>query len=147
MVHVVYKETTQLYTGVANGELSFALGSSGSTGPLYRAGKLSYLAVAAPKRLVAFPDVPTFAEAGGPRDFEVSGWTTLAAPPGLPRPVADKLRRDIAKALAEPDIQEKFTSFGYVPFPVAGPEAFRHYIVEESAQMAEVIRATRASLD
>lgn len=147
MVHVVYKETTQLYTGVANGELSFALGSSGSTGPLYRAGKLAYLAVAAPKRLPAFPDVPTFEEAGGPRNFEVSGWTTLAAPPGLPRALADRLRTDIARALSGSDILEKFTSFGYESFPVANGEAFTRYIATESAQMAEVVRATRASLD
>lgn len=146
MVHVIYKETTQLYTSVANGDLSFALGSSGSTGPLYRAGKISYLAVASPKRLAAFPDVPTFAEAGGPPNLEVSGWTTLAAPPGLPRAVADKLRRDIEKALAEPDMQEKFAAFGYVPFTTT-PEAFGRYIKDESAAMAEVIYATRSSLD
>lgn len=146
MVHVVYKETTQLYTSVANGDLSFALGSSGSTGPLYRAGKLNYLAVASPKRLAAFPDVPTFAEAGGPPNLEVSGWTTIATPPGLPRAVGDKLRRDIEKALAEPDMQEKFTAFGYVPFPIAR-DAFGKYIQDESTAMAEVIRATRSSLD
>ncbi|MFZ4286374.1 Bug family tripartite tricarboxylate transporter substrate binding protein [Variovorax sp. HJSM1_2] len=146
MVHVIYKETTQLYTSVANNDLSFALGSSGSTAPLYRAGKLAYLAVAAPKRLAAFPEVPTFAEAGGPANFEVSGWTTLAIPPGLPRPVADKIRRDIEKALAEPDVQDKFTSFGYVPFNIA-PDVFARYIQDESATMATVIRATRSSLD
>jgi len=146
MVHVIYKETTQLYTSVANGELSFALGSSGSTGPLYRAGKLSYLAVAAPKRLAAFPEVPTFAEAGGPPKLEISGWTTLAVPPNLPRAVTDKLRHDIEQALAEPNVREKFTSFGYEPFPIAR-DAFARYIQDESTAMAEVIRTTRASLD
>ena len=66
MVHVIYKETTQLYTSVANGELSFALGSSGSTGSLYRAGKLGYLAVAAPKRLYGFPGCPDLRRGGRP---------------------------------------------------------------------------------
>ena len=146
MTHIIYKETTQLYNSVANGDLSFALGSSGSTGPLYRGGKISYLAVAAPKRLEAFPDVPTFAEAGGPANFEVSGWTTIAAPPGLPRAQTDKIRRDIEKALAEPSVQEKFTSFGYVPFPIAR-EDFARYIKDESATMAEAIRVTGSSLD
>jgi tripartite-type tricarboxylate transporter receptor subunit TctC len=146
MVHVIYKETTQLYTSVATGELSFALGSSGSTGPLYRSDKLRYLAVAAPKRLEAFPEVPTFAEAGGPRNLEISGWTTLAAPPNLPPAVREKLRVEIEKALAEPNMLEKFTAFGYVPFP-APRDGFARYIQDESAAMAEVIRATRSSLD
>ncbi len=66
MEHVIYKETSQLYLGVANGELAFALGSSGTSGALQRGGRIRYLAVAGPKRLPAFPDVPTAAEAGGP---------------------------------------------------------------------------------
>jgi len=146
MQHLIFKETTQLYTSVANGDLSFALGSSGSTGPLYRAGKLRYLAVVASKRLSALPDVPTLAEAGGPKDLEVTGWTTLATPPGLPRPLVDRLRADLQKALAEPDMLEKFTAFGYEPFNLQGP-AFSKFIAEESRVMAEVIRNTRSSLD
>ena len=146
MVHLVYKETSQLYTSVANGDLSFAMGSSGSTLPLYQAGKIRYLAVAAPHRLAALPEVPTMAEAGGPADFEVSGWTAIALPPGLPAAVTDKVRRDVATALADPAIQAKYTSFGYVPFVIA-PDAFRQYIRDESASMGRVIQQTRASLD
>ncbi|RUP28563.1 MAG: tripartite tricarboxylate transporter substrate binding protein [Curvibacter sp.] len=146
MQHLIFKETTQLYTSVANGDLSFALGSSGSTGPLYRAGKLRYLAVVAAKRLSALPDVPTLAEAGGPKDLEVTGWTTLAAPPGLPRPLVDRLRSDLQKTLAETDMLEKFTAFGYEPFNLQGA-AFSKFIADESRVMAEVIRQTRSSLD
>ena len=146
MQHLIFKETTQLYTSVANGDLSFALGSSGSTGPLYRAGKLRYLAVVASKRLSALPDVPTLAEAGGPKDLEVTGWTTLAAPPGLPKPLLERLRADLQKTLAEPDMLEKFTAFGYEPFNLQGP-AFSKFIADESRVMAEVIRNTRSSLD
>jgi len=69
MEHVIYKETSQLYLGVANGELAFALGSSGTSGALQRAGRIKYLAVAGPKRLPAYPDVPTTAESGGPKDL------------------------------------------------------------------------------
>ncbi|MEN9538829.1 MAG: hypothetical protein RLZZ126_1064, partial [Pseudomonadota bacterium] len=146
MVHVIFKETSQLYTSVATGDLAFALGSNATAGSLQRAGKIKFLAVAAPKRLAAFPDVPTFAESGGPKDFEVTGWTTLVAPPGLPRPVAEKIQRDVAKALAEPDIREKFISFGYEPFP-ANRDQFGQYIKAESVRFAEVIQKTKAALD
>jgi tripartite-type tricarboxylate transporter receptor subunit TctC len=146
MQHVIYKETTQLYTSVANGELAYALGSSATAGPLYRAGKIRFLAIAAPHRLPAFKDVPTVTEAGGPRNFEVSGWTAIAAPRGLPRSVADKIQRDIATALAEPDVKEKFVSFGYEPFTPTR-EQFNAYIQSEAARFAGVIRTAGAQLD
>jgi len=146
MQHVIYKETSQLYTGVATGELAFALGSSATAGPLYRAGKLKFLAIAAPNRLAAYKDVPTVAEAGGPKEFEVSGWTAIAAPKGLPKAVADKINADIAKALAEPDIREKFVSFGYEPF-TPNREQFIQYIQAESVKQAAVIQKAKAALD
>lgn len=147
MQHVVYKETTQLYTGVANGELAFAIGTNATAGPLYRAGKLKYLAVAAPKRLSGtFKDVPTVAESGGPKDFEVTGWTAIAAPRNLPRPLQDRIRADIAQALAEPDVKEKFASFSYEPFPVT-PEQFAQFQQAASARFASIIRRTGAQLD
>lgn len=146
MQHVIYKETTQLYTGVATGELAFALGTSATAGPLYRAGKIKFLAIAAPRRLPAFKDVPTVAEAGGPKEFEVSGWTAIAAPKSVPKAVADKIQQDIAKALAEPDIREKFVSFGYEPF-TPSRDQFTQYIQSESNRLAEVIKKSKAALD
>ena len=146
MQHVIYKETSMLYTGVANRELSFALGSNATAGAMYRAGKLQYLAVAAPKRVSAFPNVPTIGESGGPAGFEVSGWTTIAAPRGLPKAVTDKIQRDIEKALAEPDVREKFTSFAYEPFTL-NREQLTAYIQAESTRFGGIIKKAQVSLD
>ena len=146
MQHVIFKETSQLYTSVAQGDLAFALGTSATAGSLYRAGKIKFLAVAAPRRIPAYPDVPTFTEAGGPAGFEVSGWTTIAAPKNLPRALADKITQDIAKALAEPDVKEKFLSFGYESFPQTR-EQFAQYIQAESVRQAAVILKAKAALD
>ncbi len=146
MQHVIYKETSMLYTGVANGDLSFALGSLATAGPMYRAGKLKFLAVTAPKRHSAFPDVPTVSESGGPAGYDVTGWTTIAAPKGLPKAVADKIQRDIEKALSEPDIKERYATFGYETFP-ATREQFNAFIQSESARYADVIKRAKASLD
>ncbi len=146
MQHVIYKETSMLYTGVANGELNFSLGSLATAGPLQKSGKIKFIAVTAPKRHPAFPDVPTVAESGGPAGYEVTGWTTIAAPPGLPKAVADKIQKDIEAALAEPDVKDRFATFGYEPFPVTR-EQFRSYIGAESAKYADVVRRAKASLD
>jgi tripartite-type tricarboxylate transporter receptor subunit TctC len=146
MQHVVYKETSVLYGGVANGELAFALGTNATAGALYRAGKLRYLAVAGPKRLAAFPNVPTVAESGGPSGFEVTGWTVIAAPRGLPKTVADKIQRDIEKALAEPDVREKMASFTYEPFTLSREQLNAH-IQAESNRFGAIIKKGQVSLD
>ncbi|WP_457425465.1 Bug family tripartite tricarboxylate transporter substrate binding protein [Roseateles sp. P5_E7] len=146
MQHVVYKETSLLYTGVANGELRWALGSLATAGPLYRAGKLRFIAVTAPQRHGAFPDLPTVAESRGPAGYEMTGWTTIAAPKGLPKDVADKINQDIAASLAEPDMKERYAAFGYEPFPVTR-EQFTAFIAAESAKYADVIRRAKVALD
>ncbi len=142
--HVLYKETTQLYTAVANGELPVTMGTAGSTGPLHKAGKVRFLAVAAPQRLPAYPDVPTIAEAGGPKDYEVSGWNVIAAPKGLSQAVQDKIRDDIAEALSGSDVAERYATFGYVPLSLdrvkteafIAAEAKRHDVIIKRAKIA-----------
>ena len=146
MQHVIYKEVSMLYTGVANGELNWALGTLASAGPMQRAGKVRFIAITAPKRQAAFPDVPTVAEAGGPAGYEVTGWTTIAAPRGLPKAVTEKIHKDIEAALAEPDMKERFATFGYDSFPVTR-EQFNAFIASESAKYADVVKRAKASLD
>jgi tripartite-type tricarboxylate transporter receptor subunit TctC len=103
--------------------------------------------VAGAKRHPAYPNVPTVGESGGPAGFEVVGWTTLAAPKGLPPAVTEKIRRDVEKALAEPDFKDKFTAFGYEPFPAATREQFGQFVQAESLRFADVIKKAKASLD
>lgn len=146
MEHVIYKETTQLYTGVSTNELAFALGSAATAGPLQRAGKLRFLAVAAPQRVTSFPDVPTVGESGGPKGFEVTGWNTIAVPPGLPAAVTDKIRKDIEQALTGTDVQEKFKSFGYEQFPTTRAQ-FTQFVKDESQRFGDVIKKANVSLD
>jgi len=146
MQHVIYKETSMLYTGVATGELDFALGSLATAGPLQRTGRIKFIAVTAPKRHPAFPDVPTVAESGGPAGYEMTGWTTIAAPKNLPKAVADKIQHDIEAALAEPDIKDRYATFGYETFPTTRTQ-FNAFINAESAKYADVIKRAKASLD
>ncbi|QXZ11056.1 tripartite tricarboxylate transporter substrate binding protein [Comamonas sp. Y33R10-2] len=146
MEHVIFKETTQLYTSVSTGDIDFALGSAGTAGPLYRAGKLRLLAFTAPKRSADFPDIPTVAESGGPSDFEVTGWNVIAVPPNLSDATTDKIRKDLAEVLKDKDFAEKFKTFGYEPFPTT-PEQFKATVKAETQRFAEVIRKANISLD
>ncbi len=96
--------------------------------------------------MAAFPDVPTVSESGGPKGFEVIGWNAIAVPRGLPAAVTDKIKRDIEKGLAEPDVLEKFKSFGYEPFPTTR-EQFNGFVAAETTRFTDVIRKANVSLD
>ena len=146
MQHIIYKEVPMLYAGVANGELNWALGTLASTGPLFRAGKLRYLAVAGAARQPLAPDVPSITEAGGPAGFEATGWTAIAAPPGLPKAVSDKLRADIAAVLADPEMKDRYATFGYTAYAPT-PEQFKAFMAAESTKYADVVKRAKASLD
>ncbi len=146
MTHVPFKEMTQLYTAVGNGDVAWAFGSVASAGPSYRAGKVRFLAVAAPKRIEGYADVPTVGEAGGPADFEVKAWTALFAPRGTPKSLTARLNADVAAALAEPDVRERFVAFGYEPFPVA-PGDMTKLLEAESRRYGEIIKRSKISLD
>jgi len=128
MLHVPFKEGPQLYTAVANGDVSFSVASAGSATPLVKAGKLKYLLAAAPSRIATLPDVPTAAEVGLP-GYEVDAWIGLVAPRGTPAEIVQRLNREVVRALAQPETQERFRGLGVEPAP-ASP-----------AQMAEMIRA------
>lgn len=145
--HVLYKETSQLYTAVGTGELDFSVGSAGTAGPMYRAGKLRFLAVAGPKRMEAYPDVPTVAESGGPaKGYEVSGWNTIVGPKSLSPAIQDKIRKDIAEALSSPDFKEKFLTFGYVPLNLDRPQ-FKKFIDAEASRYSAVIKRAKIELE
>lgn len=146
MEHVIFKETTQLYTSVATGDIDFALGSAGTAGPMYNAGKLRLLAFAAPQRSPDFPDIPTVGESGGPKDFEVIGWNVVAVPPSVSPAIVDKIRKDLVEVLKDKDFAEKYKTFGYEPFPTT-PEQFQATLKAETQRFSDVIRKANISLD
>jgi tripartite-type tricarboxylate transporter receptor subunit TctC len=111
-----------------------------------RSGKARLLALAAPQRLAAFPDVPTVAESGGPAGFEVAAWTGLLAPKGTPKAIVDQINRDVAKALAEPDVRERFASFGYEPWPLS-PAQTSAAMEADVRRYADTIKRLNLQLD
>ena len=146
MSHIPFKDMNQLYTAVGANDVNWAFGSAASTGALYRAGKVKFLAVAAPKRVPGYPDVPTVSESGGPPNFEVSAWIGLLAPRGTPKDIIAKLNKDIAVALADKEVVERFAIFAYEPFPMT-PGDMAKLVEAESRKYAEIVKRSRISLD
>jgi tripartite-type tricarboxylate transporter receptor subunit TctC len=146
MTHVPYKEMSQLYVAVGNQEVDWAFGSAASAGAMQRAGRTRYLAVAAPKRVAGFPDVPTVAESGGPAGFELSAWTALLAPKGTPKAVVEKIQKDVAAVLAEPDLKDKYAAMYYEPY-FLNTEQFLQQLRTDSQRYGETLKRLNISLD
>lgn len=146
MTHVPYKDMSLLYVAVGNQEVDWAFGSAASSGAMQRAGKTRYLAVAAPKRVAGFPDVPTVAESGGPAGFELSAWTALLAPKGTPKAIVEKIQKDVATVLSEPDTRDKYTTMYYEPFYL-NSEQFLQQLRSDSQRYGETIKRLNITLD
>lgn len=146
MVHVPFKETSQLYAAVAMGEVDWAFGSIASAGPLVRGGKLRLLAVADSAKSPAMPEVPTLEAAGGPKGLHASTWVALMAPRGTPAATAADINKAVNEALALPDVRDKFANFGFVPSP--GPvQQVVDLTQEDRARYAEVVKRVKLSID
>ena len=113
MTHVAFREVSQLYTSVGNGDIQWAFASIPSSAGVYKAGKIRYIAIAAPKRVAQMPDVPTVGEAGGPQGLDVNSFVVLVSPKGLPADVSQRIHADVQKVLADPDIKTRFNTFAF----------------------------------
>ncbi|MES2413435.1 MAG: tripartite tricarboxylate transporter substrate binding protein [Pseudomonadota bacterium] len=146
MLHVPYKEISQLYLAVSTGEVDWAMGSLASTGPLLKAGKLRLLAVADSPRSAIMPDVPTFEEATGFKGVAVRSWVALMAPKGTPPAVVDSLNRSLGEVLKQPELVEKFSGFGFVP-QIQTSASLTELINTETVFYAGMVKRTGASID
>ena len=106
IVNVPYKGGGPAMTDVMAGQVPVMFSSLTQVLPNARTGRLKLLAVGADKRSPAVPDVPTVTEAGFP-GYEVSVWWGVVAPAGAPRAVTEKLRREIAAVLEQPETQKR----------------------------------------
>ena len=146
MIHVPFKDQSQMYVSIANGDVGWAFSTLGSALPLMQSGKLKLIAIAAKQRLKTLPDVPTVEEAGGPPGFEVGSWLALVAPRGTPPDVIRRINADVNRMLADLDVQLQLKSFGFESAP-GTPEQLAETIRMEAKKFGEVVRRTGASAD
>jgi tripartite-type tricarboxylate transporter receptor subunit TctC len=103
------------------------------------AGRLRPLGVSTKKRSSLLAEVPTIAEAGIP-GFDYPIWYGVWTPVGAPAGVVDKLSKDIARAIAAPDLREWLAKHGADPMCMSQPE-FARFVLSESESAARVIEA------
>ena len=137
IVSVPFRGDLQINTALMAGEVEVAVVPMGTSVPHIKEGILRALGVTGAKRNPALPDVPTIIEQGVP-GFVVSGWQGWFVPGGTPAPIIDRIHREVAKMLAQPDLQERIRGFGN---EVIGstPAEFNAYYRAEIAKYTKVI--------
>lgn len=146
MTHIPYKDTQQIIVDIGSNRLEWAVASGGTAGPLYRAKKVKFLAVASPQRHPAYPDVPTMAEAGGPANFDLRTWNGLLAPKGVPQAILDKVNADFNKVLSEPDVREQLQSMAFDPWTVPRAQ-MANLMATDLKRYADLTKQLKISLD
>ena len=110
-----------------------------------QAGQLRALGVAATERAAGMPDVPTFAEQGV-KDQEADTITGLVAPAGTPKEIVDLLYREIAKAVAQPDVRERLTTLGFKAIANT-PDEFGVRIKAEMEKWGKVVHDAKLRIE
>ena len=141
MVHVPYKGAALALSDVMGGHVDSMFIAAPPVLPQLKTGRLRVLAVASAKRPPALPDVPTFIEAGFP-EVKVDSRYGLLTTAGVPAPVMAKLAAATTKALALPDVREKFVAMGMEPSGMPGQE-YAAYLREDVVRWKKVVAAAR----
>jgi tripartite-type tricarboxylate transporter receptor subunit TctC len=145
MVHVAYTGGGPALLALLSGQVSIFTMSIPAGLPHFKSGKLIALGVTSAKRDPVLPDVPSIAESGLP-GFELLEYQGIITPAGTPRATINRLREDIVKSLAAPDLKERFASSGtYIVGST--PEALADHIKNQIAIWAKVIKSAGIRLD
>lgn len=145
MVHVPFKGTGPATIAVVGGQVQLMMGSTTAALPHIRANRLRPLAVTTAKRFAILPEVPTVAESGLP-GYEVDGWYGVLAPARTPPERLNAISRQLALALASPDLREHVSREG-IEVRGTAPEAFARYIRSEMTQWAKVVAAANVRVE
>ena len=133
IVHVPYKGSAPAALALLTGEAHIYFSVLSAVEGHLRSGHAKALAVASPKRLAAFPDVPTTAESGFP-ELLTGTWWGLAAPKGTDPKIVDRLAAEIRAALADPAVSSRLAAIGMLPGGQS-PVEFTSKIQTETAKL------------
>jgi tripartite-type tricarboxylate transporter receptor subunit TctC len=145
LVHIPYKGLSLALTDLLSGQVQLMFSSAVSMLPQVKAGKLRAIAMTGAKRSQAIPDIPTVAEAGVP-GYETGSWYGIVAPVKTPRPVIERLSREIATATRSAEISGRLVDEAVIPIGSTAEE-FDAHIRRELARWAKVIAKARISED
>lgn len=145
MVHIPYKGGAAAMIDVLSGQVPMICTGATALSAHIASGRLRALGVATLQRSEQMPNLPTIAEQGV-KGFDVSSWSGLMAPAGTPKPIIDKLYKEVARIVATDDMKNFMLKTGAEP-ALMGPQEFGNYIKSEIAVWGKVVKAANIRID
>ena len=139
VVHVPYKGTVQPLIDMIGGQIQLLSTTTVSAETQIKAGRIKVLAVQAKKRTAVMPHIPALEEQGI-RNAEAIVWFGMSAPAKTPRPILDKLNREVNKALQMADVRQRLDQLG-LEIEGGTAEKFDAFIKSEAARLTGLIKA------
>jgi tripartite-type tricarboxylate transporter receptor subunit TctC len=144
VLHIPYKGIPETITDTVTGRVEFTMLPLVASAAMVKEGRLRPLAVTSLKRVGIYPDVPTVAESGLP-GFQWDSWAGIFAPAKTPRPVVDKLNREMVRVLNMDDIKERIRSLGAEPDP-GTPAEFDRFVAEQLRAVTDMVKKAKIEL-
>src|SRR5579862_1329135 len=138
LVHVPYKGGGQAIADAVGGQIPLACTALAGANQFLKSGRLRGLGLSSAKRAAGAPDVPTFIESGLP-GFVVDSWVGILAPAKTPQAIVDRLQREIAAVLKEPEVRERLGVLGIEPVGNS-PEEFAAQIRADLERWGPVVK-------
>jgi tripartite-type tricarboxylate transporter receptor subunit TctC len=138
LLQVPFRGSAPTIAALVGNQITMAFGNLPEIMPHVRAGRLKPLAIASPKRSPLAPELPTIAEAGYP-GFTSESWYGFLAPGGTPPELVSSLQREVARALAHPELKERLAGLGVVPGGET-PVEFAGFLREQMASYAAIVK-------
>jgi len=138
MLHVAYKGIAPAIADVLGGQVQFLFSGYSTVAPLIKSGRLRALAVTGKRRIEALPEIPTMADSGY-SDYEAVFWVGFSVPTGTPRPIVERLSREMGAIMRAPDVRNRYSSDAAETIG-STPEEFNAYFNADVARWAKVIR-------
>jgi len=144
LVHVPYPSSPQAITAVMRNDVQIACLPAIAVTPHAATGAVKILAVSTARRSPYLPDVPTLKESS--IDVEADAWNGLIAPAGTPRPIIERISKDVAKIIRQPMLREKLATQLMEPVG-SSPDELRARMDGEIERWAPVIKAANITLN
>ena len=136
MLHVPFKGAAPAFTELLGGRIDILIETATFSFPQVKGGRLRPLALSSAGRYPLMPDVQTVAEVLPGVEF--SSWLGVAVAPGTPKPVVERLNKELRAILAEDEVKQRFAGFGGVP-AASTPEGMRERIAREIERWKRVV--------
>ena len=145
VTHIPFKGSDPAVVGLIGGHVDAAFFVPGNILKFEKEGKARLIASTGAKRFPATPNLPTMIEQGYP-EFVALSWIGFLAPGGTPKPVIDRLNREIVKILNSPEVKKKLEDMQFDVVATTPPQ-FSQWIASEIPRWGKVIRETGAKAD